>query len=109
VEAFSLTLALIAPEPRHTRRSAQFPRFCLLLPCDGKHAFETVFGFFGIRRDQPDFATMRLTPASDHPSVVVLISVIASSMQRVGSKPYLTFERLASWLRSEESTPSVEN
>ena len=66
-----IALALIAPEPRHTRRSAQFPRFCLLLPCDGKRAFETVFGFFGIRRDQPDFATMRLTPASDHPSVVV--------------------------------------
>ena len=106
-----IALALIAPEPRHTRRSAQFPRFCLLLPCDGKRAFEIVFGFFGIRlrRDQPDFATMRLTPASDHPSVVVLISVVASSMQRVGSKPYLTFECLASWLRSEESTPSVEN
>jgi hypothetical protein len=62
-----------------------------------------------LRRDQPDSPAMRLTSASDHPSVVVLISVVGSSMQRVGSKPYLTFECLASWLRSEESMPSVEN
>ena len=44
-----IPLALIAPEPRHAHRSAQFPGFCLLLTCDRERALEIRFRFRRIR------------------------------------------------------------
>ena len=43
------TLALIAPEPRHAHRRAQFERLCLLLPRNRKRTFEIRFRLRRIR------------------------------------------------------------
>ena len=44
-----LRLPLIAPEPRHAHRGAQFPRFCLLLTCNRERPVEIFFGFRDVR------------------------------------------------------------
>jgi hypothetical protein len=54
-----LSFALIAPQPCHTHRRAQFPRFCLLLTRDRERTVEMGFRLcrIGLARHQRDFPT----------------------------------------------------
>jgi hypothetical protein len=47
-----IPLTLVAPEPLHAHRGAQFPGFCLLLASDRKRAIKIRFCFFWIRRER---------------------------------------------------------
>jgi len=68
-----IPLALIAPEPRHARRRAQFQGLCLLLARSRERTLEIRFRFrrFRLRRlerDEPDRVTeyLLLRPAPLH-------------------------------------------
>ena len=54
-----LPLTLVAPEPRHAYRRAEFPGLCLLLSRNRKRAIEIRFGFCDVafRRLKRDLAS----------------------------------------------------
>ena len=64
-----LPLTLVAPEPRHAHRRAQFPGLCLLLTRDRERTLEIRFRFRRIRFRRLSSAispAIRLTSASHH-------------------------------------------
>src|SRR5262249_59337519 len=82
-----LRLTLVAPEPRHAHRSAEFPGFGLLLAGDSECALEypSAFVASGSGAFSVTSPATRLISASNHLSPLASIAVIASSMHRQAS------------------------
>src|SRR5208282_393997 len=76
-----IPLALVAPEPRHPHRRAQFPGLCLLRTRDRERAFEIRFRFRRIGLGRISGATGN-SPATEEE--MAALSMMAS---RLGGAP----------------------